>query len=218
VYEYGGLPYAVIPGEKRRILFSDSKNKTIGLLNIDHQTVDTVFESKALRYAEFDAHPHIADGSEENAWVVAVEEDHEGDPRPEDVCNYIVVINLVTKVIKRVVEGADFYTYPRFSPDGDKVAWIEWNHPGLPFLSTKLKLGDFDKETGAVSNVQLIAGDEKESVAEPRWSPDGKLFFGSDKNGFRQLRAWSSAGEVTTFDIPGLEDSEIGDASWHLGW
>ena len=37
---------------------------------------------------------------------------------------------------------------------------------------------------GSLGEKKLIAGGEEESVVEPRWSPDGTLYFSSDKSGY----------------------------------
>ncbi|KAK3377553.1 peptidase S9 prolyl oligopeptidase active site-containing protein [Podospora didyma] len=217
VYEYGGMPYAVVPGDnKLRIIFSDSANKTLSLLDVDSGTVELILASPTLRYADFDCHPKISDGSEEHAWVVAIEEDHI-NPKPADVKNYVVAINLVTKEVKRAVEGADFYTYPRFSPDGEQLAWLQWSHPDLPFRGVKLYLGDFDSSCGKLlSSARHVAGDEGDSIAEPRWSPGGQLYFCSDKSEFSQLCKFHE-GSIERILSPGLEDAEIAVASWTPG-
>ncbi|KAK3328189.1 peptidase S9 prolyl oligopeptidase active site-containing protein [Cercophora scortea] len=215
VYEYGGLAYAVIPGNKLTILFSDAHAKALKVLDVDEGTVSAILESATLRYADFDAHPEIADGSHDHAWVLAVEEDH-AKPKPEDVKNYVAAINTVTKEIKRVVEGADFYSYPRFSPDGRYMAWLQWSHPNLPFLGVKLFLAEFDSSDASVTNIKAVAGRDGNSIAEPRWSPDGQLYFGSDESGYRQLCKLDN-GSSETIMLPGLENAEIGEAQWRVG-
>ncbi|KAH8880595.1 putative dipeptidyl peptidase IV [Thozetella sp. PMI_491] len=217
VYEYGGLSYAILPGSPTRIIFSDSKARAIKLLDVDAGKVDVlVGPSDTLRYADFDPHPHLADGDVSHAWVLAVEEDHT-QPAPADVKNFTVAVNTITKEVKRVVSGADFYTYPRFSPDGTKISWLEWNHPGLPFMDVKLFWADWNP-AGSVNNIELVAGAKGESVAEPRWSPDGSLFFALEKTNFRQLfRRAPTEPQYKALVLKGLENAEFGDASWLVG-
>lgn len=216
MYEYGGLPYAIIPGRALRVIFSDARKQSLNLLYAEDEILETLVQSSTLRYADFDCYPDIWDDTEDHAWVLAVEEDHT-NPKPKDVKNCIVAINIATKAVKRIAEGADFYSYPRFSPDGTEIAWVQWNHPDLPFSGAQLYLADFNEYEGTVSEPRIVAGDRGESVAEPRWSPDGQLFFASDKTGFRQLCRLVN-GERERITLPGLEEAEFGEASWIVGW
>ena len=50
-----------------------------------------------------------------------------------------------------LVSGADFLTNPRLSPDGRKMAWLEWSHPNMPWDAAELWVGDVDAE-GAIHN------------------------------------------------------------------
>lgn len=161
-------------------------------------------------------HPHVSSGKE-TAWVVAVEEDHE-NPAPADVRNYVVGVNIETGEVKRVATTADFYSFPRFSPDGKKVAWKQWDHPEMPFTKTSIYWADW-KESGAVENVELVAGGNGECPTEPRWSPDGTLFFCQEDGDFRQLfRKKAGDSQATLVKLPGLEEYEFGDSSFFLGW
>ena len=163
-----------------------------------------------MRYADFDVHP-------QTPWVLAVEEDHT-KPLPAEVRNYVVAINFATGEVRRVIAGADFYSYPRFSPDGTKVAWEQWDHPDLPFRGTKLYWADW-RADGAVDNMELVAGDAGECPTEPRWSPDGTLFFAQEKSDFRQLfcKRLGDKGAKQVV-LRGLEEAEFGDASFMIGW
>ncbi len=218
VYEYGGLPYTVIPDNPPRIIFSDSKSRSVKVLEPDTGKVEEVLlRSATLRYADFDANPLMCSGEEKHQWVLAVEEDHI-DPTPSEVRNYVVAINPATKEVKRIVEGADFYSYPRFSPDGTKISWLEWDHPDLPFMGVKLFWADWQTE-GNVMNKSLVAGTKGQSVAEPNWSPDNRLYFTQERGEFRQIFSRATAEpEAAPLILRGLEDAEFGDASFRIGW
>ncbi|KAB5531444.1 peptidase S9 prolyl oligopeptidase active site-containing protein [Coniochaeta sp. 2T2.1] len=219
VYEYGGLPYTVIPAGKShkslRIIFSDAKNKSLGLLDVDSGKVTTLVKSDTLRYADFDAHPRVSDGKE-TAWVLALEEDHE-KPKPADVRDYVVAINIETTEVKRLATTADFYVFPRFSPDGKKIVWKQWGHPDMPFTTTEIYWADWS-DFGAIDNVEYVAGGNGQCVTEPRWSPEGTLYYCGEKTDFRQLfRKKPGQKEASAVDIKGLEDYEFGDSSFFIG-
>ncbi|KAJ4263651.1 hypothetical protein NW762_006475, partial [Fusarium torreyae] len=165
VYEYGGSPYAVLPDD--RIIFSN-KGDTVHVLSPDSKEVSKLIGDPNLRYSNFEANPA-------SPWVLATQEDHEHDT-PDQVRNYIVAINTETAEVKRILDTADFYYEPSFSADGSRLAWLEWNHPELPFDAARLYSATWH-DNGSISGTRLIAGKDREGVAEPRWGPDGSLFF-----------------------------------------
>lgn len=200
-----------------RILFSDAKQKSVNLLDVDSGEVSRLVLSSTLRYADFDAHPRIYEGTWETAWVLAVEEDHK-DPKPADVKNYVVAINIQTGNVKRFGTGSDFYQYPRFSPDGKTVCWKEWDHPKMPWDGCRLIVADFTVNGILGSKPLSINGaDYKGSISEPRWSPNGTLFYCQERTNFRQLCWWNPEQDDETVPITGLETAEMGDASFFIG-
>jgi dipeptidyl aminopeptidase/acylaminoacyl peptidase len=113
--------------------------------------------------------------------VVVVTEDHAGPGEPD---------NRLTSVHARgggpawtLAEGRDFYASPRLAPDGSKLAWIEWDHPGMPWDGTDLVVADLD-DAGRVRSKRHVAGGPDESIFQPEWGPRGELFFVSDRSGF----------------------------------
>ncbi|KAH7156450.1 Alpha/Beta hydrolase protein [Dactylonectria macrodidyma] len=205
VYEYGGSPYAVLPDD--RIVFSN-KDNTVHILNPDTRNVSALTGSPGLRYSDFDAHPV-------EPWVLANEEDHEHDT-PRQIRNYIVAINIETGEVKRILDSADFYYTPYFSPDGTKLIWLEWNHPNLPFDAAKLYSATWSGN-GSISDVRLIAGKNLEGVAEPRWGPDGSLYFGKEPQGYRRLFRIAPGQDIPVEIQLDLNQSEIGEIRWFQG-
>jgi len=82
--------------------------------------------------------------------------------------------------------GADFYSDPVVSPDGSSLAWLQWHHPNMPWDGTELCLARFNAD-GTLSPAQTIAGGPAESIFQPEWSPDGTLYFVSDRSGWWNL-------------------------------
>ena len=143
----------------------------------------------SLRYADGVVTP---DGST----IVCVRERHE----VADVINELVSFPADGSGEPEVVAGGhDFYMAPRFDPAGERLAWIAWNHPNMPWDGTTLYVDGIP-----------VAGGPDESVIDPRWSPDGVLHYCSDRTGWWNLYRDGEA--VTT-----LRDSEIGFAAWTFG-
>ena len=143
----------------------------------------------SLRYADGAVTP---DGTT----VVCVRERHEGG----EVRNELVSFPADGSVEPQIIEsGHDFYAAPRFDLEGEQLAWLAWDHPNMPWDGTYLYLDG-----------EVVAGGRRESVIDPRWSPDGVLHWCSDRSGWWNL--YRDGEPVTAFD-----DREIGGPSWVFG-
>jgi len=86
-------------------------------------------------------------------------------------------------------EGADFYMQPCWSPDGTKLAWIEWDHPNMPWDATRLMVADVEVSGGLprVREVRALV-DAGTSAFQPAFSPDGQhLAYVDDPDGWWRL-------------------------------
>lgn len=97
-----------------------------------------------------------------------------------------------------VATGADFYGWPRPRPDGQRLAWVQWNHPNMPWDQTELWVDG----KCAVSGIG--------SVVEPQWGPDGRLYVVSDHKGWWNLYWLDDADLVPAFEI----DAETHRPAW----
>ena len=131
----------------------------------------------ALRYAD-----GVFDRSRRR--MICVREDHTGGG---EAVNALVGVDLaVAELPKILVAGNDFYSTPRLSPEGDRLAWLTWVHPDMPWVSTELWAGEILAD-GAIRNARRVAGGREELVVQPEWSPDGDLYFVSDRSGWWNL-------------------------------
>jgi dipeptidyl aminopeptidase/acylaminoacyl peptidase len=129
-----------------------------------------------LRYADLTPDPH-------HRRLLAVGEDHSGAGEP---VNRLVAVPLAGGAPQPLAGGADFYLAPRPSPDGRWLAWIEWDHPNMPWDATRLCLAPVDAE-GRLGVPRTVAGGPGIAVQQPRWSPAGELYFLSDESGWWNL-------------------------------
>lgn len=214
VYEYGGAPYGVLGGG--HLIFSNRGDNSVNILDADKRSVKQLLQSPTLRYGDFDAFP----GSDDSGprWVLAVEEDH-AIKIPEKVKNYVVAIDTQSGEVNRLASGADLYMFPRFSLDGTKICWVEWDFPDMPWTGVRLFWADWDGKTGTITGIEHIAGDSSASVTEPQWGSDGYLYFCHERTDWRQLyRRKPGQDEASLIKVTGLEDVEFGRARMGLGW
>ena len=85
-----------------------------------------------------------------------------------------------------IAEGHDFFSSPRISPDGRRLAWLAWDHPDMPWNGTTLWLAPLSPE-GTPGEARAVAGGRGESIFQPEWSPGGVLHFASDRSGWWNL-------------------------------
>jgi len=143
----------------------------------------------SLRYADGVVTP-------DGATIVCVRERHEGG----EVFNELVSFPADGSAEPTVIQsGHDFYAAPRFDPAGERLAWLAWDHPNMPWDGTYLYVDG-----------EVVAGARDESVIDPRWSPDGALHWCSDRTGWWNLYREGEA--LTSFD-----DREIGGPAWVFG-
>ncbi|KAI3922176.1 hypothetical protein MKX01_005865 [Papaver californicum] len=91
---------------------------------------------------------------------------------------------------KVIVDGNDFYAFPRLDFKEERLASIEWGNPNMPWDKAELWVGYISKDG---QRIYVAGGDPMlvESPSEPTWSSKGELFFITDrKNGFRNLYKW----------------------------
>ncbi len=143
--------------------------------------------------------------------VICVRELHQVDGEP---VNEIVVFPVDgARSPVSIVGGHDFFSTPRVSPDGSRLAWLAWDHPRMPWDGTELFVADLASD-GSVSNVQLVAGHSTESIFQPEWSPDGLLHFVSDRTGWWNLYRREPDGTDTALHE---KDVEFGHPQWVFG-
>lgn len=176
VHEYGGGAFLVANSIVYFSNFADQR--------IYRQTINS--EPQALtpvgdwRYAD-----GICD--RERNRLIYVREDHTAGG---EAVNTIVSINLEDgDDIQILTHGDDFYASPRLSPDNSQLCWISWNHPNMPWDGTELWVAEV-KADGSLGEKQLVAGGVDESIFQPEWSPDGVLYFVSDRSNWWNLYRW----------------------------
>ena len=187
-HEYGGGAYAVRDGT---VYLSNMADGRLYRQSVGEEAAVPITPEGPYRFADA-----IVDKPRHR--LVAVREDHSpmvaagaatDEPRGPEPENTLVSIGLADDDAGRVTvlaAGYDFYSTPRLSPDGNRLAWLSWRHPNMPWDESELWLAEID-EHGALREARRVAGSPDESIAQPEWAPDGSLVYVSDRSGWWNL-------------------------------
>ena len=199
VHEYGGGALAVHDGT---IYFTNYADQRLWQLKPGTAPEAITREGK-LRFADF-----FFDAPRQQ--LISVCEDHtQNDHEP---ANRIVFVNLTDGKVTTLVEGSDFYSNPRVSPDGKNLSWLAWHHPNMPWDGTELFVAPIAAD-GSLGESRKVAGDNDESIFQPSWSPDGTLYFVSDETNWWNLYAERDGKIVPVLKV----DAEFGTPQWVFG-
>jgi dipeptidyl aminopeptidase/acylaminoacyl peptidase len=201
VHEYGGG--AITYAGNGQVYFSNFQDQKLYRVR-PTEAPQPLTNAEEMRYA---------DGAVDTAHnrLICVREDHTV-PESEAVTT-IVGIDTTTGAETILVEGHDFFSNPRLGPDG-QLSWLAWDHPNMPWDGTELCVATFDAD-GRLGPARVVAGGRDESVFQPTWSPDGRLYFVSDRSGWWNLYRLADGVRVERVTEPIA--AEFGEPQWVFG-
>jgi dipeptidyl aminopeptidase/acylaminoacyl peptidase len=201
VHEYGGAACLVVDGV---VYFSNFADQRLYRLR-PGETPQALTPAIDLRYAD-------AVLDQRRNRLIAVREDHTAPDR--EAVNAIVSLDLAAGETggQVLASGNNFYSTPRLSPDGTRLAWLTWNHPNMPWDGTELWVAELDVD-GSLGKSEQVAGGLAESIFQPEWSPDGVLHFVSDRTDWWNLYRWRDGTVEALCEMP----AEFGEPQWAFG-
>lgn len=200
VHEYGGGDYVVTANQ---VFFSNFSDQRLYRVRPGEAPEPWTPEGQ-WRYADGD----VDKTRQRIAYVV---EDHSGGGHEPK--NYLATVSLKNSGAPvKLIEGADFYAYPRFDAEAKRLAWLQWDHPNMPWDAAELWIAGVNPD-GSLGQREKIAGGPTEAIFQPEWGPDGRLYFVSDKDGWWNLYRWN--GKKTESLCP--RDAEFARPLWQLG-
>ena len=200
VHEYGGGAFVVGDGTTYFSNFTDQRLYR----QLSGAEPQPITAESDLRYADGVIDHH-------RKRLICVREDHTA--AAGEAVNTLVNLGLEGNDGGQVlVSGNDFYASPHLSPDGARLAWITWNHPNMPWDGAELWVGEF-KGDSLLHNTERVAGGVDESIFQPEWSPDGTLYFVSDRTGWWNLYRFRDGMVEPLCRMAG----EFGSPQWRFG-
>lgn len=108
-----------------------------------------------------------------------------------------------------VVEGEGFYAHPALSPDGSRVAWVQWTGAEMPWQHATLAVSD------GVATVELST----RAALQPEWTGDDELLYADDPTGrwaLHRVQLDSSGTALPAVRVDDV-DADTGYGLWVLG-
>ncbi|XP_015956466.1 uncharacterized protein LOC107480771 [Arachis duranensis] len=213
--EYGGGAFTV-SGDL--VFFANYKDQRLYMQSLTASDVAPIpltpsYDGALVSYADGILDPRF------NRFISVREDRRESRLNPPATIVSIALDSKHVQEPKVLVEGSDFYAFPRLDPKSEKIAWIQWSHPNMPWDKSELWVG-YISENGEIYKRMCVAGDDPllvESPTEPKWSPNSQLFFITDrKNGFWNLHRWIES-ENKVVPVYSL-DAEFTRPSWVFGF
>ncbi len=206
VHEYGGRCYTLSDSHLYFVNSVDQQIYQQSLMSPESEP-RRVTPLDKRRYADLE---WIAKGNH----ILAVCEDHRMEGQEPQTSIQLIDPSLDKSdgsEPQTLVEGADFYAYPRVNSDDNRLCWLEWDHPNMPWFSAELWVADI--RNLVTEHAQKVAGGADEAVFQPSWHPDGNLYFCSDRNDLWNLHRFDgdSIDQVSDFD------GESGLPLWQFG-
>lgn len=197
VHEYGGGDFAVHDGVVFYSSFDDQRVYRQPPGSDPTAITPEPATERGLRYADFEVHPdgeflycvrenHDVVGTDGTADPTATDEPNTTDnpDTADEARNELVRFRTDRGGEAEVVaSGRNFYAAPRLSPTGDRLAWLAWDHPRMPWDGTELHVASV-ADDGTLVDEDVVLGGSSESVCQPAWAPDGTLYAAADRTGW----------------------------------
>lgn len=207
VHEYGGGSAVVLADGS--LIFTEFSDQRLYRLAAGGSEPVPLTPKLDWRYAEPQLSP---EGSE--IWCVREAHGEDGEIT-RDLCAVPLDGSAADapEAIRSILGGSHFLANARVSPDGQRIAWIAWEHPQMPWDGTELRVGTLGPD-GTCADWRRLAGSTTESVLQPEWADDQSLFLISDRSGWWNLYRTELDGEPVPI-CPAAAD--FGGPMWQLG-
>lgn len=209
VYEYGGASFCLTA---QGVVFSNEADQQL-YWQTWQGTPQPLTQRPQCRYADvqFDPLTHS---------LIAIEEEHQAGA----VVHRLVSIPVNTQsqtqisttpyVITVINQGSDFYAAPRLSPDGQRLAWIEWQRPDQPWTHSRLLCAQRQADQSWSLPCYIAGTADEASIQQPAFDAHNRLHALNDQQGFWQL--WREQTSGCFEQLSGIAADYTG-APWQLG-
>ncbi|KAI0391246.1 Alpha/Beta hydrolase protein [Xylariaceae sp. FL0594] len=208
IYTYGGGAYTI--DAEGYLVFVDSKTRGFYRTSPDGNVTRLVVSAPDTIYGDLFPHPREARA------ILAVREVRSPGTTRSGVS--IVCLDTMDSTELELVQGADYYSHPRFNHDGTLLCWLEWDRPHMPWTGSRLYVARWSC-TGVQHRFRV---GQHTGISQPRWGLDGRLFYCHDETGYQQLyQVDLKSDDIGSLNpqllrIRGLEERELPSAEFLL--
>jgi dipeptidyl aminopeptidase/acylaminoacyl peptidase len=219
VHEYGGMAYLPVPAASPfggfDLVFANFADQRLYALSaLGGAPRPLTPAAGGFRFADMVLSP-----DRREIWCVRETATDEGVSRAIVAVPLDGSAHAAPSAIRVLVSGADFFAFPAPSPDGTRLAWINWDHPRMPWDGTELRvaaLGDGADGGVRVAEATLVMGGPDESVIAPLWRDADSLYVASDASGWWNLYLVSEQASARPRPLCPREE-EFAGPLWQLG-
>ncbi|MES1924138.1 prolyl oligopeptidase family serine peptidase [Salinisphaera sp. T31B1] len=208
VHEYGGAAIAVHDGT---LWFVNAADQAIWQRAAGAEPTPLTDTRDITRFADLQVDPV-------NDRLIVVAETPQADRQPQAS---IETVALADGRRRSIACGHDFYASPRLSPAGDRLVWLAWQHPDMPWDATELWQASIDTDGTIGEPVRLWA--PSVSLFAPVFDPDGRLYVVCDADDWWNLyreavpTPASAVSDDRVFEQLTHEAGEFGVPQWVFG-
>lgn len=199
VHEYGGAVFTVHDGT---LWFVNASDQAIWRRTPGGDLSALTHKGEPGRFADLQY-----DAVHDRLFVIAETPRDNDEPR--------ATVEMVDAAGRRSVlaSGHDFYASPRLSPAGDRLVWLAWNHPDMPWDATELWQADIDD--GDVGGPYCVWAPDVASLFGPVFNAGGRLHIVCDASDWWNIYRERANGDG--FEALTREAAEFGVPQWVFG-
>ncbi len=204
VHEYGGGEFSV--GPSGTLYFVNAADQDIYAIDRE-RNIRRITSAPDWRFSD------IAEDLLRNRLIAVGERRRTGLHDHPD--NMLVTIGLdaaATDGVDVLVAGADFYASPQLNDQGDRIAWLQWSLPNMPWEAAALAAGVLDDD-GLLGETVHVAGGNGTCVFQPEWTGAGGLIFIWNRSGWGNPFLWDGTGLSPLIEL----NAEFGRPQWVFG-
>jgi len=179
VHEYGGICFVVA---NDHVYFSNFEDQGLYRQGLNpgqrpQRLTPAINSDGSLgKYADFSMHPN-------DQWMCFIYEQDYKDKENKNAIAYLPIDQASEGEPIILVEGGDFYASPLISPNGQYLAWVEWDHPDMPWDNSRVCMAEIAvvNQQPSLINSRIIAGGKGQSVCQLVFGIDNSLYFCKDQ-------------------------------------